>query len=87
MPRSSLVCMLSPVKSAYVLQVVQNTAVLGVTNEGVAPVSFRVCRAIDEASGRDGEAGVPSWLEVYPLDGVLAPLVPPLTLSSSCGCL
>ena len=52
-------------------QVVQNTATMGLTNEGVAPVSFTVCRAVDESS-REGEAGVPSWLEVYPLDGVLA---------------
>ena len=56
------------------VQVQQNTATLRLTNEGVAPVAFSVCRASNESS-QDSEAGVPTWLEVYPLDGVLAPQV------------
>ena len=59
------------------VQVQKNTATLRLSNEGVAPVAFSVCRAGDEST-RDSEAGVPTWLEVYPLDGILASQVRPL---------
>ncbi|KAK9799381.1 hypothetical protein WJX73_007250 [Symbiochloris irregularis] len=72
--------------SIILRQVVQNTTTMTVTNMGVAPVLFSVCRAGADSAGDVGGAGVPSWLEIYPLDGVLFPQASAhITLSAAVG--